>query len=123
MPIKTFKKNGPRKLLIISPNPFFHSQAQSTVNSPELIFHILKCREQASILLSVHLCKSWWQEKYCRKEYQNSNPISENRKKVSNAILSHCCLTSYSSCTKVNQQRIKKYNNDRCAFWPGKNHK
>jgi hypothetical protein len=36
------------------PKPF-HSLAQPTANSPELIFHIIKCREQASVLLSVEV--------------------------------------------------------------------
>ena len=31
-------KNGPQKLLIIDPNPFFHSPAQTTAHSPELVF-------------------------------------------------------------------------------------
>ena len=52
MSLKTFK-NGPQKLLTIGPTPFFYSQVQATANSPELIFHIIKCQEQASVLLSV----------------------------------------------------------------------
>jgi hypothetical protein len=40
-------------LLIIGPNPFFHSPAQTTAHSPELIFHIMKSRDQTSVLLSV----------------------------------------------------------------------
>jgi hypothetical protein len=35
------------------PNPFFHSPAQTTAQSPELIFHIMKSRDQTSVLLSV----------------------------------------------------------------------
>ena len=42
-------KNRPQKLLIISPNLLFHSPA----HSPELIFHIIKCREQAFVLIVV----------------------------------------------------------------------
>jgi hypothetical protein len=36
------------------PKPFISqsSPAQPTAHSPELIFHIIKCREQASVLLS-----------------------------------------------------------------------
>ena len=41
LPIKTLK-NGPQKLLTIGPTPFFHSPAQTTAHSPELIFHIMK---------------------------------------------------------------------------------
>ena len=40
-------KNGPEKLLIISPDPFISQ------SSPELIFHIMKSLDQTSILLSV----------------------------------------------------------------------
>ena len=47
------KKNGPQKLLIIGPNLLFHSPAQPTAHNPELIFQIIKFREQASVLLSV----------------------------------------------------------------------
>ena len=48
-------KNGPQKLLIIGPNPFFQqsSPAKTTAHSPELIFHIMKSRDQTSVLLSV----------------------------------------------------------------------
>ena len=36
------------------PNPFFyHSSAQTTAHSPELIFHIMKSRDQTFVLLSV----------------------------------------------------------------------
>ena len=52
----TSLKNGPQKLLIISPNPFI-SQS-STDHSPrptELIFHIIKSRDQTSVLLYVFL--------------------------------------------------------------------
>jgi hypothetical protein len=48
LPTKSWK-NRPQKLLIIGPNLLFHS----TAHSPELIFHIIKCREQASVLFSV----------------------------------------------------------------------
>ena len=34
-------------------NLLFHSPDQPTAHGPELIFHIKKCREQASVLLSV----------------------------------------------------------------------
>ena len=40
-------------MLIIGPNPFFHSPTQTTAHSPELIFHIMKSRDQTSVLLSV----------------------------------------------------------------------
>ena len=33
--------------------PLFHSPAQTTAHSPELIFHIMKSRDQTSVLLSV----------------------------------------------------------------------
>ena len=42
-------KKQASKLLIIGPNLLFHSPA----HSPELIFHTIKYREQASVLLSV----------------------------------------------------------------------
>ena len=35
---------------------FFHKYGPAAQTSPELIFHIIKCREQASVLLSVVLC-------------------------------------------------------------------
>ena len=41
------------KKLIIGPTPFFHSPAQTTAHSAELIFHIMKSRDQTSVLLSV----------------------------------------------------------------------
>ena len=38
------------------PRPFFPTvQAQATAHSPELIFHIMKSRDQTSVLLSVVL--------------------------------------------------------------------
>ena len=46
-------KNRPEKLLIIGPTHFFHSPAQTTAHSPKLIFHIMKSRNQTSVLLSV----------------------------------------------------------------------
>ena len=39
----------PSKVVHNRPKPFFHSSAHSS----ELIFHIIKCREEASVLLSV----------------------------------------------------------------------
>ena len=48
LPTKNLK-NGPQKLLIIGPDLFFHSPA----HSPELIFHIMKSRDQTSVQLSV----------------------------------------------------------------------
>jgi hypothetical protein len=45
--------SGPQKLLIIGPTLFFHSPAQTTAHSPEWIFHIMKSRDQTSVLLSV----------------------------------------------------------------------
>ena len=50
MSIKTLK-NGPQKLLIIGPNPFISQSSPD--HSPELIFHIMKSRDQTSVLLSV----------------------------------------------------------------------
>ena len=46
-------KNLPQKLLIIVQNLFFLSPSQPTAHSPELIFHIMKSRDQTSVLLSV----------------------------------------------------------------------
>ena len=48
-------KNGPQKLLIIGPNFFFHSPAQPTAHSPELIFHIINMSQDTSVSLSVLL--------------------------------------------------------------------
>ena len=49
--IKTLK-NLPQKLLIIDPNPFLSNSSPD--HSPELIFHIMKTRDQTSVLLSVY---------------------------------------------------------------------
>jgi len=46
-------KKRPQKLLIIGLKLFFHKYGLAAQTSPELIFHIIKCREQASVLLSV----------------------------------------------------------------------
>ena len=46
-------------LLLIGPKLFFHKYGLAAQTSPELIFHIIKCREQASVLLSVHLLHSF----------------------------------------------------------------
>ena len=46
-------QNGPQKLLIIGPNPFF-SQS-SPAHSPELIFHIINMSQDPSVSLSVLL--------------------------------------------------------------------
>jgi hypothetical protein len=48
--IKTLK-NGPQKLLIIGPDPFISQSSPD--HSPGLIFHIMKSRDQTSVLLSV----------------------------------------------------------------------
>jgi hypothetical protein len=48
-------KNGPQKLLIIGPNLFFHSPAQPTAHSPELIFHIINMSQDTSVSLSLIL--------------------------------------------------------------------
>ena len=40
-------------MLIIGPKLFFHMYGPAAQTSPELIFHIIKCREQKSVLLSV----------------------------------------------------------------------
>ena len=42
-------KNRQKKLFIIGPNPFI----QHSSHSPQLIFHIMKSRDQTSVLLSV----------------------------------------------------------------------
>ena len=36
--------------------PFSHCPAQATANSPKLIFHVMKFRDQTSVLLSVVKC-------------------------------------------------------------------
>ena len=46
-------KKRPQKLLTIGPKLFFHKYGLDAETSPELIFHIIKCREQVSVLLSV----------------------------------------------------------------------
>ena len=48
-------KNGPTKLLIIGPNLFFHSRAQPTAHSQELIFHIMNMSQETSVSLSTYL--------------------------------------------------------------------
>jgi hypothetical protein len=45
-------KKPPLKVAYNRPKLFFYSPAQLTAHSPELIFHIIKCREQGSVLLS-----------------------------------------------------------------------
>ena len=40
-------------MLIIGQDSFFHKYGLAAQTSQELIFHIIKCREQASVLLSV----------------------------------------------------------------------
>ena len=52
MTTKTWK-NRPQKLLIIGPNLFFHSPAQLTAHSPELIFQIINMSQDSSVSLSV----------------------------------------------------------------------
>ena len=47
-------KNGPQKLLIIGPTPFFFT-VQPRPHSPELIFHIMKSWDLTSVLLSVFI--------------------------------------------------------------------
>ena len=47
-------KKPPSKVAHNRPKPFI-SQS-SPAHGPELIFHIIKCREQASVLLSVSIC-------------------------------------------------------------------
>ena len=42
-----------QKLLIIDPKLFFHKYGPVAQTGPELIFHTIKCREQAFLLLSV----------------------------------------------------------------------
>jgi hypothetical protein len=43
-------KKHPQKLLIIGPKLSFHKYGPAAQPSPELIFHTIKCREQASLL-------------------------------------------------------------------------
>ena len=58
-------KNHPKKLLRIGQTPFSHCPAQATANSPKLIFHVMKFRDQTSVLLSVMLCwPVWWKKSY-----------------------------------------------------------
>ena len=45
-------KNRPQKLLIIGPDHFISQSSPD--HSPELIFHIMKSRDQTSVLLSVY---------------------------------------------------------------------
>ena len=47
-------KNRPQKLLIIGPDPFISQSSPD--HSPESIFHIMKSRDQTSVLLSVLIC-------------------------------------------------------------------
>ena len=74
LPTKSWKSRLP-KLLIVGPNLLFPSLAQPTAQSPELIFHIIKCPEQASVLLSVTIINcfpgSIWIKKLCQqRSYQ-----------------------------------------------------
>ena len=46
-------KKTPLKVAHNRPQAFFHKYGPAAQTSPELIFHIIKCREQASVLLSV----------------------------------------------------------------------
>ena len=48
LPTKNLK-NGPQTLLIIGPDLFFHSPAQPTAHSPELIFHIKKMSQDTPV--------------------------------------------------------------------------
>ena len=51
-------KNGPQKLLIIGPNLFFHSAAQATAHSPELVFHIINMSQSVSLSVILLVLKS-----------------------------------------------------------------
>ena len=42
-----------KKLKIVGQTPFFYSPAHNTAHSPELIFYIMKSRDQKSVLLSM----------------------------------------------------------------------
>ena len=47
-------KKPPKKVAHNQPRPFYSTvQPRPTANSPKLIFHILKSRDQTSVLLSV----------------------------------------------------------------------
>ena len=48
--LKETLENGPQKLLI-SAHTFFHSPAQATAHSQELIFHIKKMSQDTSVSL------------------------------------------------------------------------
>ena len=50
---ENLKKNGPQKLLIISPKFFFHSTGPAAQISPELIFHFIHMCQDSSVSLSV----------------------------------------------------------------------
>ena len=51
---------GSKKKIVKKVQTFFSQPtAQLTTNSPELIFHIIKCQEQASVLLSVIVSKAF----------------------------------------------------------------
>ena len=57
-------KNVKKRALKVAhnrPKPFlFHSPAQTTGHSPELIFYTMKSRDQTSILLSLLCCGCLW---------------------------------------------------------------
>ena len=47
------EKNTPKSCSKLAQTPFSHSTAQATANSPKLIFHVMKYRDQTFVLLSV----------------------------------------------------------------------
>ena len=52
-------KKPPKKVAHNRPRPFYSTvQPRPTANSPKLIFHIMKSRDQTSVLLSVVLKRS-----------------------------------------------------------------
>ena len=59
-----FKNFLPTKLLSKvahnRPQAFLHKCGMAVQTSPELIFHIIKCQEQASVLLSVAIANGVW---------------------------------------------------------------
>ena len=54
LPMKNWK-NDPKRLLRIGPDPFFPQSSPVSAHSQKLIFHIVKFRDQTSVLLSVFL--------------------------------------------------------------------
>ena len=53
---------GLKSCSLLAQTLLFHSPAQTTAHSPELIFHIMNSRDQTSILLSVEETVLWFNE-------------------------------------------------------------